>query len=1308
MRINGPDLVALIEQAQRLEDFERAIARLVPARADAKGIVDFFDVPTADLFNVPPEQAIGYFQAKGLTPTFSYADMLGEANDHAFTVAKMMDVDLLGQVRASLDSALANGTPFKEWADQLLPSLQSAGWWGRKEVLDPLTGQVVVAQLGSPWRLETIFRTNMQSAYAAGQWKEINAQADLAPFLMYDAVDDFRTREQHRLWDRKVLPVASPWWKTHYPPNGWNCRCGVIQLDATEVKRLGLQVDPLPSDGTYTWKNPRTGALQQIPNGLDPGFDKNSGIEYLQSLKQLLAQKTDTLSGSAQRAALKSQAELAKAVAELTAAQAQAAAVVAQAEVAAAANLRKMQAVVAERALQLQAQQQIDLIGKGKEAVGGVGAQYKVKALAQLKKADDWPELKPTEQLAAIEAKAAELKKVNEQASKLALYKKAVLEGKTPAPAAVKAYQSLPIDEQVKLLEQLDAQKAALAAQKQAEAAAALQANTVAPADPATPPKVVIGTPPNPAALTQIGPQRGSNPGGLYRDTETGAEWYVKQPTSADVARNEVLAGKLYELAGIDVPELHLITLNGVESIASRIVTGLAKGSAADLARAAGTADGFVVDAWLANWDVVGLGFDNLLLKGSRAFRVDTGGALRYRAQGGLKGSAFGDDVPELESLRDPSLNRQAQAVFGNLTAEQLEAGAVRVLSVTPAQIRELVRAYGPTDAATADALVARLIARQDAIAARFPGAARKVRAIDQAAEAPPPVAARVTAAEQRAVEDSRVNGYGFATDSDQIEDNMVLVHAFKRADGADATRGYLKLRPTASRALLDRIADSASDADPSVNVATAREAVLAAVKSINFRADKGQAFDLTTENKAKNALLEVDKLLRDLDKMTTAALKPEALEFVRAEFTRWRTALATSLPEIQKRGPARKVSLMFPAGQLPDRIDFASPPTAKKAPGAAWKRVQGSFTFEVSKFDRSFATETSDRATVSGVSLRYEATLPDGTRLTYFPHDSSVAYAMQGIVRIDVPGKGQASTSRVFGAMDEAGLKSTRATELDRQHLYVNAFARIKMLRGPAAKYQAELLAIEGNDADALKAKLAVVKKATGIDLPTTRGWATIDGVRQAFGHGRAYQLRADLDGSDFEAFGRDYVLFHNPQGLGTDAGRGVFDKLKAVIDGGGVVASLADRVRRGVELSGSSVSSDLQTGGGDYVFTRIRRRGTSGTGVYWKAAQLRRMDAITYDSDRFGRVTEGYVEAHRLGQDVASFKAVASSSGNETIFKGGVSLFDDVDRIVLADAAEVADAIKWLKARGYATWPDGRELSDVIITKAKNSAKP
>jgi SPP1 gp7 family putative phage head morphogenesis protein len=173
-----------------------------------------------------------------------------------------------------------------------VPQLQAKGWWGRKRVVDPLTGNVVVAELGTPSRLQTIYRTNMQTAYAAGQWDAIEQQADLAPFLLYDAVDDFRTRPEHAAWDGTVLPVTDPWWQTHYPPNGWNCRCSVIQLDADEVAELGLApARKAPKDGTYAWDNPRTGKRQRIPKGIDPGWNVNSGEARSRALRDQVDSK---------------------------------------------------------------------------------------------------------------------------------------------------------------------------------------------------------------------------------------------------------------------------------------------------------------------------------------------------------------------------------------------------------------------------------------------------------------------------------------------------------------------------------------------------------------------------------------------------------------------------------------------------------------------------------------------------------------------------------------------------------------------------------------------------------------------------------------------------------------------------------------------------------------------------------------------------------------------------------------------------------------------------------------------------------
>ena len=164
--------------------------------------------------------------------------------------------------------------------------------------------------------------------------------------------------------------------------------------------------------------------------------------------------------------------------------------------------------------------------------------------------------------------------------------------------------------------------------------------------------------------LTQIGGQGGSNKGGLYQEIDTGIKWYVKEPKSADMANNEVLTGKLYEAAGIEVPEMHIGKEGKTTRIFSKIIDGLDSDAAALKAgKVAGVNDAFVVDAWLANWDVVGLGYDNLMVKGGRAIRIDTGAGLRYRAQGTSKGGNWNDALNELDSLRNADQNPQAAAV---------------------------------------------------------------------------------------------------------------------------------------------------------------------------------------------------------------------------------------------------------------------------------------------------------------------------------------------------------------------------------------------------------------------------------------------------------------------------------------------------------------------------------------------------------------------------------------------------------------------------------------------------------------------
>ena len=246
-------------------------------------------------FDLPPTKAIEFFRRKGLRSSFAWQDVWAAEHEASFTVAKMGDIDLLTTVRDAVDRALAEGTTQAQFNKQLIPTLQKEGWWGVQEQVDPLTGKDRLVQLGSPRRLQTIFRTNLQTAYAAGEWADILDTAEVAPYLMYDAVDDTQTRPAHHSWDGTVLRITDEWWRTHRPPNGWNCRCSVIQLGDADLQSMGREIDQAPRIERREYVNKRTGEVMQIPKGIDPGWDYNPGAGRQEHLESVLRIKRHEL-----------------------------------------------------------------------------------------------------------------------------------------------------------------------------------------------------------------------------------------------------------------------------------------------------------------------------------------------------------------------------------------------------------------------------------------------------------------------------------------------------------------------------------------------------------------------------------------------------------------------------------------------------------------------------------------------------------------------------------------------------------------------------------------------------------------------------------------------------------------------------------------------------------------------------------------------------------------------------------------------------------------------------------------------------
>jgi len=181
-------------------------------------------------FKLSPKDAIKYIEQKGYKLTFDYREMMHEAHHKAFTVAKITRLDLLSDIKESIVKAEKEGLSFQNWKKNIKPILIKKGWWGEVEVVNPKTGESKKIFVGNK-RLKTIFYTNSRVAYQVAKAKKYY-EDDNVVYLKYIAILDNKTRPSHRALHGTILPKNDSFWETHYPPNGWNCRCRVRAIPA--------------------------------------------------------------------------------------------------------------------------------------------------------------------------------------------------------------------------------------------------------------------------------------------------------------------------------------------------------------------------------------------------------------------------------------------------------------------------------------------------------------------------------------------------------------------------------------------------------------------------------------------------------------------------------------------------------------------------------------------------------------------------------------------------------------------------------------------------------------------------------------------------------------------------------------------------------------------------------------------------------------------------------------------------------------------------------------------------------------------
>jgi hypothetical protein len=226
----------------------------------------------------PFQSQVDFFRRKLNVGTRGWTDIWQGQHDRAFMVAGAMKADLLEDLRRAVDKSISQGTTLAAFRKDFDAIVQKHGWGYNG---------------GRNWRTRVIYETNLRTSYQAGRYQQMKAVAHSRPYWQYRHSDYVKKpRREHLRWDGLILRHDDPWWDTHYPPNGWGCRCSVRTLAERDMKKLGKsgpdQAPPLNWQEHLVGK--RSGHPQQVraPQGIDPGWAYAPGKSALKNMRYLV------------------------------------------------------------------------------------------------------------------------------------------------------------------------------------------------------------------------------------------------------------------------------------------------------------------------------------------------------------------------------------------------------------------------------------------------------------------------------------------------------------------------------------------------------------------------------------------------------------------------------------------------------------------------------------------------------------------------------------------------------------------------------------------------------------------------------------------------------------------------------------------------------------------------------------------------------------------------------------------------------------------------------------------------------------
>lgn len=191
---------------------------------------------------VPYEEAARIVAEKQIMSKEAFDALCDELKARAFTVAGLEDLRMVQEIRDAI-AEIPMGAAWEDVKRQVADKLEQGGF----------------SEKAADYRATLLLRHHGFAAYAQEKYRELREMQDAFPYWKYQTMGDEKVRSSHAALDGLILPADDPFWRDHFPPWEWNCRCLVVgvtqeEYDAAATAGPGLPTDP--DERAAGWKLP--------------------------------------------------------------------------------------------------------------------------------------------------------------------------------------------------------------------------------------------------------------------------------------------------------------------------------------------------------------------------------------------------------------------------------------------------------------------------------------------------------------------------------------------------------------------------------------------------------------------------------------------------------------------------------------------------------------------------------------------------------------------------------------------------------------------------------------------------------------------------------------------------------------------------------------------------------------------------------------------------------------------------------------------------------------------------------------------